>query len=87
MNRRDDMADHAPNGGARPGPGPAASPCRHLRTNGMYIFEGQPDRPDDDDYEPSGFWCLRTMKAFGPDEDFVGRRECRDSGRPCYEPL
>ena len=53
----------------------------------MYIFDGRPDGTDDDDYEPSAFWCLQTMKAFGPDDDLVGRRECRDCGRPCYEPL
>jgi hypothetical protein len=84
---QDIMADTAPNELAGAGPGPTAPPCRHLRTNGMYIFDGQPDGTDEDDYEPSGFWCLRTMKAFGPDDDLVGRRECRDSGRPCYEPL
>jgi len=87
VNRRDAVADTAPNESAGPAHGALAAPCRYLRSNGMYIFDGRPDGTDDDDYEPSGSWCLQTMKAFGPDDDLVGRRECRDSGRPCYEPL
>ncbi len=87
MNRRDAVADTDPIDTPRTGPGTLAAPCRHLRTNGMYIFDGDPDGTDGDEYEPSAFWCLQTMKAFGPDDEFVGRRECRDSGRPCYEPL
>jgi hypothetical protein len=75
------MADHAPNDTAAGAP---AAPCRHLRYNGMYIFDGQ---SDDDDEEASACWCLQTMKSYGPDDSLVGRRECRDSGRPCYEPL
>ena len=83
MNRRDAMADTAPDESAPARPASLAAPCRHLRSNGMYIF----DNPPDDEYEPSGSWCQLTMKPFGPDDDFVSRRECRDSGRPCYEPL
>jgi hypothetical protein len=64
-----------------------AAMCRHLRSNGMYIFDNLSDGNEDDDYQPSACWCLHTMKNYGPDDDFVGRRECRDSGRSCYEPL
>jgi hypothetical protein len=53
----------------------------------MYVFDRPPDGGEDDDYEPSSCWCLLTMKAFGPDDGLVGRRDCRDSGRSCYEPL
>jgi hypothetical protein len=53
----------------------------------MYIFDSRPDGGEDDDYEPSACWCLLTSKSFGPDDDLVGSRECRDSGRSCYEPL
>ena len=84
MNRRNAVADPTPNESAPARPESHAAPCRHLRTNGMYVFDSV---PDDDEYETSGAWCQRTMKPFGPDDDFVGRRECRDSGRPCYEPL
>ena len=84
MTRRVAVDVEGPDDSAPAGPAPLAAPCRHLRTNGMYVFDAI---PDDDEYETSGAWCQRTMKPFGPDDDFVGRRECRDSGRPCYEPL
>jgi hypothetical protein len=87
VNRLAAVADTAPQEAADRGSSPPGVPCRYLRTNGMYIFDGRPGDTEDDDYEPSSFWCLRTMKAFGPDDDFVGRRECCDSGRACYEPL
>ena len=61
--------------------------CRHLRNKGMYVYtDGHGGEPHED-YDNSIFWCLQTMKGFGPDEDFAGRDECRDPARPCYEPL
>jgi hypothetical protein len=87
VRRRNTMADPAPNESAAPASRPLGAPCRHLRSNSMYIFDGRPDGSEDDDYEPSGCWCLLTMKAFGPDDELVGRRDCRDSSRSCYEPL
>lgn len=83
MNRRMAVADTPTNESAGR-PEALAAPCRFLRTNGMYLFDTP---PDDDEYESSGYWCQQTMKVFGPDDDRVGRRECRDPGRPCYEPL
>ncbi len=76
-----------------PEPGPAdaatklAAPCRHLRSNGMYIFDGHQGDNEGEDYEPSACWCLHTMKMFGPDDGFVSLRECREPGRTCYESL
>lgn len=62
-------------------------PCRHLRHNGSYIFtDGLRDDSEEDD-SSSTFWCLKTMKSFGPDDDFVGRADCRRADRSCYEPL
>lgn len=63
------------------------APCRHLRSNGMYIFDRMPDGDDEGDYEPSACWCLHTMTNYGPDDRFVELRECRDPARSCYEPL
>jgi hypothetical protein len=64
-----------------------ASPCRHLRNKGMYVYSEPPadDGGDDDDH--SIYWCLKTMKNFGPDDDMVGGRDCRNAARSCYEPL
>jgi hypothetical protein len=61
--------------------------CRSLRFNGMYVFtEGQPDDADDAD-DARIYWCFHTMKSFGPDDAMVGRRQCRNSARGCYEAL
>jgi hypothetical protein len=63
------------------------SPCRHLRTAGMYIYGDGSKKTDEESYESSSYWCLQTMKNFGPDDEMVAGRECRDPSRSCYEPL
>jgi len=55
----------------------------------MYVYT---DESDDDldakaDYDNTIFWCQKTMKDIGPDDDLVGRHECRNTGRSCYEPI
>jgi hypothetical protein len=87
VNRPNAMADPASNESAAAASRPLGATCRHWRSNSLYIFDGPPDGSEDDDYEPSACWCLLTMKPIGPDDDLVSRRQCRDSGRPCYEPL
>ena len=78
------MSDAGPHDDAPPAR-PAASPCRHLRHAGMYVHtDGTGDEPRDG-YDSASCWCLKTMKPFGPDNDFVGRTECRDPSRTCYE--
>jgi hypothetical protein len=67
--------------------GPTTSvPCRHLRNKGMYVytdgFGGEPH----DDYDSTAYWCLKTMKGFGPDDDFANGVDCRNPERSCYEP-
>jgi hypothetical protein len=64
-----------------------ASPCRHLRTKGMYVFSDGPPEGGDDEDDHAIYWCLKTMKNFGPDDEMVGGRECREASRSCYEPL
>ena len=67
-------------------PAPAGPACRHLRCKGMYVYS---DMPEDDLHEEDGntaYWCLKTMKEFGPDDGLVGGHDCRDPGRSCYEP-
>jgi hypothetical protein len=61
-------------------------PCRHLRTKGMYVYTDGGGESHDD-YDNSIFWCLQSMKGFGPDDDLVGREECRNPARSCYEPM
>ena len=66
---------------------PRLSPCRHLRSAGMYVFSDGPRDETAEDYDSSSYWCSETMKSFGPDDDLAGGRECRDPSRSCYEPL
>lgn len=59
--------------------------CASLRTKGMYL----PLNPQADSNTPGGsatavFWCLRTMKMTGPDDDFVAPDACLP-GRVCYK--
>jgi hypothetical protein len=66
---------------------PRVVPCRHLRSVGMYLY---PDRSHDDTsdhFDSSAYWCAQTMKSFGPNDDQVGGRECRDPSRSCHEPI
>jgi len=82
------MADANPNPDELPVVEPSV-PCRHLRNKGMYVYTDVDDHDHDrhPDYDNTVFWCLRTMKGFGPDDDFVERDECRNPTRPCYEPM
>jgi hypothetical protein len=53
----------------------------------MYVFnDGSREEAAEND-NCSSYWCSKTMKSFGPDDELVGGRECRDSARACYEPL
>ena len=67
---------------------PLAGPCRHLRNKGMYVYtDGLAGETRDDDNDGSIYWCQQTMKSFGPDDEFVDRRDCRAPGRSCYEAI
>ena len=72
--------------GITPG-APLAAPCRHLRNKDMYVLSDTSFDNTGDDDDHSLYWCLQTMKNFGPDDDMVSGRECRNSSRSCYEPL
>jgi hypothetical protein len=66
----------------RPGP-----PCRHLRHKGMYVYTDGDFNESHDDYDSSLYWCLQSMKCYGPDDDLVDRQGCCNASRPCYEPV
>jgi hypothetical protein len=65
----------------------AAPVCRHLRSAGMYLYSDGQERETDAGYDNTAYWCLKSFKSFGPDDEMVGRSECRDPSRTCYEPL
>jgi hypothetical protein len=64
----------------------ASTPCRHLRNKGMYVYTDGSGGEPHADYDNTIYWCLKTMKGFGPDDDFVGAEDCRNTSRACYEP-
>jgi hypothetical protein len=63
----------------------ADAPCRFLRNKGMYVYTDGGGE-DHADYDNTIYWCLKSMTGFGPDDESVGKDECGNSSRPCYEP-
>ena len=57
--------------------------CRSLRCKGMYLNMGlsEADRVTGD----GNFWCNKTQRIFGPDDQLVSDGNCRHTGRSCYE--
>jgi hypothetical protein len=57
--------------------------CRSLRCKGLYLNYGlsEADRVTGDGH----FWCAKNQRTYGPDDQLVGDRPCRDAGRTCYE--
>jgi hypothetical protein len=57
--------------------------CLSLRCKGMYLNAGLPEseRVAGDGH----FWCAKTQRIFGPDDQLVGDGMCRHSARSCYE--
>ena len=66
---------------------PATSaPCRNLRSKGMYVYNGDYGM-DHEDSESTIYWCVKTQKGFGPDDEMCSREDCSIPERVCYEPL
>ncbi len=59
--------------------------CMHLYCKAMAVygeaFESDPD------YQAgmTDFWCLRTQKACGPDQNDVSVEQCSDAQRSCFQ--
>lgn len=60
-----------------------AERCRSLQCKGMYLNYGlgQNEQVAGD----GNFWCGKTQRIFGPDQELVGDGVCRNAGRSCYE--
>jgi hypothetical protein len=52
----------------------------------MYVYHGGSGEPHDD-YDNTVYWCVKTMKGFGPDDEMVSRDDCTSDERTCYEPF
>lgn len=79
------MAETLDQGPESPAIDPNTPRCHHLRNKELYVFDGVSDETHGE-HEATNFWCLHTMKGFGPDDQMVGRLPCRDTSRGCYEP-
>jgi hypothetical protein len=66
---------------------PQAPRCRHLRNKGMYVYSDGQGREAHEDYDNTIYWCLKTLKEYGPDDDNVGGADCHNPERSCYEPF
>jgi len=60
--------------------------CRHLRSKAMYVYTDGASQEEYEESDSTNFWCLQSMKAFGPDDEPVTGRDCRNATRSCYEP-
>lgn len=57
--------------------------CKHLRSKHYYLgTQGHPSGSNSG--APIACWCLRTMKAFGPDYTRASDDHCTPD-RPCFE--
>ena len=57
--------------------------CAHLRTKRCYISDQPPATYLAEDTATTGYWCLRTMGPFGPDDDAACPGTCGPH-RSCY---
>ena len=58
-------------------------PCMHLRTKKMYYEEYDDGTGTAGTGANANYWCSQTMGVIGPDDGFVGKRECV-RGRNCF---
>ena len=70
---------------AEPSPPILGPRCRHTRSKGMYVYTDVPEVEDHGDYDSTIFWCQKTLNDIGPDQGFVGREDCCNTSRRCYE--
>jgi hypothetical protein len=80
------MSSAEPNGDL-PVVEPTSAPCRHLRNKGMYVYTDGLGGEPHEGYDNTIYWCLKTMKEYGPDDDVVAGDDCRNPARSCYEPM
>jgi hypothetical protein len=79
-----DRPDAAPDESS-PSSSPPGPPCRYLRSKGMYVYTDDTAAEDQADHDNTIFWCQKTLNDIGPDQGFVGRDDCRETSRGCYE--
>jgi len=59
--------------------------CRHLRTKTWYVPDSFAERDISRSSSTAQYWCLKTMRADGPDGALALPEDCTDE-RVCFEP-
>lgn len=62
---------------------PTAARCRQLLSKGLYINAGLP--PGQQAAGDGNFWCGKTQRIYGPDEELCDNEHCRNPARSCYQ--
>jgi hypothetical protein len=65
-------------------PGAKLDFCLNLRTKRYYISNDPPATYLTENVSETGYWCLRTMAVFGPDDGYVCPGSC-GTHRMCYK--
>lgn len=62
---------------------PGSVRCLKLLSKGMYINAGLPAGQEvtGDGY----FWCGKTLRSYGPDDQLCNVEDCMNSNRTCFE--
>ncbi len=58
-------------------------PCVYLRVKAVYCSPNYRDDVANAEPDSEYVWCALTQHVYGPDQRYVGRRECVP-GRNCY---
>jgi hypothetical protein len=53
----------------------------------MYVFTDGLPRERREDCDTTIYWCVKTLKGFGPDDESVAWDDCCRPERTCYEPF
>jgi hypothetical protein len=60
--------------------------CRNLRTKASYVPGIRTETYLIESDSMAQYWCIKTMKAIGPDDKFVVPEEC-NTARKCFKSL
>jgi len=60
--------------------------CKHLRTKASYVPDLRNEHYMSVHHPYSPYFCLKTLRAIGPDDDVVCTEECTPN-RVCFQPL
>ena len=58
--------------------------CMNMRTKRYYISDKPPATYLTEDVSGTGYWCLRTLGPFGPDDEYACPSTCGPH-RSCYK--